>query len=343
MSNYIDEINKVDEEIRRFKPTPISELLTKQFPPIPWLVEQLIPAEGITVLSGLSGVGKTWLELVLIHSISTGVPFLNKFQTRQGKVLLVGEEDSEQFLQQRWKILGYDSDPNENFWLLIRSQFDIFSGINDLLSFSEVTGITLVCFDTFRDIFTKDENDSAAISSVIKQFRALNKQGVGVLVTHHHRKDNIFSKGNPAQTLRGSSALYGSIDTHLYLKDCGNNGVQLTQVKSRVSPKLQSFKIDKTESEGTIRFEYAGEVEEKLEKKEEAKNLIAEILTDTHEADMKELSELIAGRCGKTSLEDALKELADENLVYKYRKQGKGNKFFYSMEKPATSDNFLFS
>src|SRR5215472_9311155 len=43
------------------------------------LIEGIMP-EGVNFIGSLAGVGKTWVALSMAHALSTGEPFLGKFQ-----------------------------------------------------------------------------------------------------------------------------------------------------------------------------------------------------------------------------------------------------------------------
>lgn len=60
------------------------ELLSKTFEPMGWLVPDLIPAEGLTVLGAKMGQGKSYFLLQLAISLSTGTPFLGRQTERRG-------------------------------------------------------------------------------------------------------------------------------------------------------------------------------------------------------------------------------------------------------------------
>jgi Mrp family chromosome partitioning ATPase len=55
--------------------TPFNELLQTQFPPDTWFVENLI-GPGLTVLTGASKVGKSWIALQLATALDQGGYFL---------------------------------------------------------------------------------------------------------------------------------------------------------------------------------------------------------------------------------------------------------------------------
>jgi RecA-family ATPase len=82
-----------------------SELLSKTFAPMPWLVPDLIPAEGMTVFSAKMGMGKRYSLLQLATALSMGTPFLERETKRQG-VLFIALEDSERGINDRHEQLG---------------------------------------------------------------------------------------------------------------------------------------------------------------------------------------------------------------------------------------------
>lgn len=85
--------------------TTSAELLDKHFEPMQWLVQDLIPAEGLSVLGSKMGNGKSYFLLQLAAALSTGTPFLGRQTQRQG-VLLIALEDSERRINSRLEQLG---------------------------------------------------------------------------------------------------------------------------------------------------------------------------------------------------------------------------------------------
>lgn len=48
--------------------------------PVPMLIEHVLPAEGITLIGSLSGVGKTWIALLMAKALRTGKPLFGHYQ-----------------------------------------------------------------------------------------------------------------------------------------------------------------------------------------------------------------------------------------------------------------------
>ena len=84
------------------KPTPISayDLMKKEFPPIDYVVPDILPA-GLIVLGGKQKIGKSWFDLNLSLAVASGGIALGRYQVRQGDVLYMALEDTERRLQDR--------------------------------------------------------------------------------------------------------------------------------------------------------------------------------------------------------------------------------------------------
>lgn len=82
-----------------------SALLAREFAPMGWLVEGMIPAEGLTVLGAKMGLGKSYFLLQLAAALSTGTSFFGREVKRQG-VALIALEDSDRRIHDRLNQLG---------------------------------------------------------------------------------------------------------------------------------------------------------------------------------------------------------------------------------------------
>ncbi len=104
------EIEGIANSISNYDPAPsvkleletetASSLLSREIPPIRWVVEGLLP-EGQGVCAGPPKTGKSLLALQLGASCVHGKPFLGKFPVEQGRCLFLGLEDSKRRLKDR--------------------------------------------------------------------------------------------------------------------------------------------------------------------------------------------------------------------------------------------------
>src|SRR3989339_1543600 len=81
------------------------ELLSKKYSSNRWLVNKLIPFNGISCISGKPKVGKSIFTIYLAICIASGIKFLDEFEVEQGGVLLISKEDPEWLIQDRLKSL----------------------------------------------------------------------------------------------------------------------------------------------------------------------------------------------------------------------------------------------
>jgi hypothetical protein len=88
------------------RPLPLATLLTKDFPPLVWLVPRFIAQGQLVLLGGRPKGGKSWLVLQLVQCIDTGQPFLGK-ETKMAKALYIALEDGERRVYQRCQLLKW--------------------------------------------------------------------------------------------------------------------------------------------------------------------------------------------------------------------------------------------
>ncbi len=99
------------------------DILRAEFPELQWLVQDLLPGEGLTILAGRPKVGKSALALQLALAVSTEQTFLDR-ATSRCPVLCYALEDSERRVQDRLLALGAqagDSAPYRSNWIFLPS------------------------------------------------------------------------------------------------------------------------------------------------------------------------------------------------------------------------------
>ena len=77
------------------------ELQSMEFPPIAWIVRNIIPAEGVVLLCSKPKFGKSWLAYDLCIACTTDRFTLGTIKPAQGNVLYLALEDSKRRLQRR--------------------------------------------------------------------------------------------------------------------------------------------------------------------------------------------------------------------------------------------------
>lgn len=190
------------------------ELLDMDFPPVPWLVRDLIPDEGMTFLGGKKKLGKSWLALQIAQAIAAGVPVLGR-ETVQGSVIYICLEDG----RRRVKSRLVKQHTTRGLPITYCTRFPPLDGdgmgtLHDLLGALQPK---LVIIDTLAAAKTSktEENAAGAMADIGNYLRETGQYfKCGLLVTHHHGKMTV---GDPGNDLRGSSALAGAADVNLGL------------------------------------------------------------------------------------------------------------------------------
>ena len=77
------------------------QLQSMTFPPLSWILPNIIPAEGLTILCSKPKFGKSWLVLDLCIACTHDRFTLGKIKPTQGDVLYLALEDSKRRLQRR--------------------------------------------------------------------------------------------------------------------------------------------------------------------------------------------------------------------------------------------------
>lgn len=199
------------------RPLPLSALLTKEFPPLVWLVPGLIAQGQLVLLGGRPKGGKSWLVLQLVQCVDTGQSFLGK-ETKTAKALYIALEDGERRVYQRCQLLKWQ--PRQAEVLFHVGRFDGSDGLAGpgLAQIDRLAlAYDLIIIDTLIATLSGgiNENDNTRMGLIINELaRIAHKSDTAVVLVHHTGKSNSDDIFN---TLRGASAIRGGYDVGLLL------------------------------------------------------------------------------------------------------------------------------
>jgi RecA-family ATPase len=186
-----------------------------------WFVRGLIPKNSFTVLGGHPKSGKTLLVIDLGMAAVTGREFFGR-ETAQATFLYVTEEGSPVEMRKRFRRLiasGGVPDPGAVRLIYRRgTRFDDPRSWDAVRhEIQTIDGPVLLVLDPLRDLLIGDENDSNILNRVGHAIREVLRDfpDVTVVLLHHLAKR---SEGSGGVQLRGSTALWGSVDCTLLLK-----------------------------------------------------------------------------------------------------------------------------
>ena len=318
----------------------------KEFPKERWWIDGLIPKNSLVILAAPSGERKSWLALEMAKCIISGTQFLNHFETKKARVLYIEQETAQWEIQRRGRQLGIPRE--EDFSLLSQDELNLnVPGTVDRL-FNVITErkIEVVFVDTFRSVGGGIHEDKGEeIRAFFSRFKSWKDHGITIVFLDHCRKPRLFENAQTPKKdqLIGSQDKTASVETlHMMRSKERSDEITFYPMKMRVGRELPPFRIninDQKDGETTATIlSYAGEIDEHQLKKDDAKESILTHLEDeTEKKGSKEIIKVLNGKCGKTAIEDALKEMREENIIG-WEKVG-GKYLYWDKEKICEDNN----
>ena len=193
------------------------ELANKQFPPLIWVVKDILP-EGCYLLSARPKVGKSWLALQCCLAVAYGSRTLNR-EVQAGKAIYLALEDNQRRLQARLKIMrpqGYSTDN-----LILHTEWPKLNdgGLEALEKLIISESPRLVVIDTLakvRPSMGRNSNLYESDYSAVAPLTGLaNKYRCCILVVTHNRKGK--SDSDALEQISGSLGLSGAVDGALVI------------------------------------------------------------------------------------------------------------------------------
>ena len=200
----------------KFEPIDARTLSITPLPPVRWLVPNLLSG-GLSMLSGGSKIGKSWLCLWLCLQLAKGGELWGR-PLRAQAVLYLCLEDTYSRIQNRLFRLSEEEMPDNLYFQTVCEGLGhgLEEQIEQFLAVRPDTG--LVVIDTLQKVRTSDANgnvyacdyrDMSALKSLA------DRHNIGILLVHHQRKDQT---GDPFDDISGSVALMGGADTSWVLR-----------------------------------------------------------------------------------------------------------------------------
>lgn len=301
-----------------FKPLLLADFMAIKFEEAKWLVEDLIPAGGIVAVSGAPASYKTWFILNMALSVTQGTPLFDRFQTEQGNVLLIDEENDGRTLQERFIVLEKKSD----LQLHVLSLYEFMltpKMVKDLILYAKKHNIKLVIFDSLVRIHASEENSATDMAKVTRLLKRIAKEDIAVVFTHHNRKPGPKQFGG-SQEMRGSSDILASVDAHLTIdRKQGENTIVVNQKKMRQAPEIKPFNLTLLSDDSGVKFKYEGEQPTTISTRDQCKENIESILKETDRPlAKKEMFDLIKSEVkgGYSTFRTALNEMVTDGKLF---------------------------
>lgn len=268
-----------------FKPESMAALLARPQPVISWLIESIWVDKSRGLIAGNPGIGKTWLALEMLLSVSTGLRCLNKYKVKPGAVLLVEEESSTDNLARRIHCMargrGLEDSDLVDFHHITRQFLKIPKHEKELIAFIKHHSIQLVVFDSLRRFHGADENSSEKMQPVLDSFGRINIDASCSVILIHHLSKQPNEKGprKPVfERMRGTSDLWAWRDCIIGMEgeQEGTSASCSFQFRDAESPAPISIKrhVDDVTGATTLELVNIEELEEFADKSDAILNYI---------------------------------------------------------------------
>jgi len=205
--------------------------------PIRWAVKRWIPDQGLTMIYGESGAGKTFVLLDVLCHMAAGMQWQG-LKTKPGVVVLLAGE-GHHGLRQRvaaW-CMHHQVDRLDNL-LIANKAIDVDSpaaAIQILHAVMEATDeeVAFLAIDTVNNHMSGDENSARDTRMFLNQVAVVSSAlGAGVAINHH-----VGVAAEAKTRARGSSAWKASLDASILVtNDDGAITVKCTKMKDAEEP-----------------------------------------------------------------------------------------------------------
>ncbi len=321
-SVVLSEIPSNGLQAPKFNITRLDKLLNEPEEKVNWILDQILPTAGTSLLVGKPKVGKTTLVRNLLICISQGKPFLGR-QTQKGAVLYLALEEKRSEVIRHFKEMNV-SGQEEVYLHAAVAPPEALDLLREELSKKE---FALIVIDPlFRLVRIRDGNDYIQVTNALEPLVSLARtSGAHILCVHHLGK----GEREGADAILGSTAIFGAVDTAVILK---------RTEKYRTLKTTQRYGLDLEETvlnfDTNTRTVLLGESKSRVERKNLSENILEVIQRAGHPITGSEIEEQVEGR---TQLKrEALKWLIEDKQVERTGRGGKGDPYKYSCSRVPT-------
>lgn len=252
-------------------------------PPPSWLVKDLIPETGITIIGGETGTQKSFFAQEITSAVLNNRLVAGHFEVlKPGMVVYIDIENGYALVRQRLSGLG----PVPKNMLYLQNNDLVFDLRGEKLQdaikiFIETINPVLVVIDTLRSAWSGDENKSDDVNLLhMNLLGPLSLDRAVILVTHTKKRQQDRNNSDELGDVRGSSDITGKATCVLTLRKTLDS-VNVYNRKIRFALPIKPFSLRlKTEGEKFC-YEYIGEAAEDLTKEQDCINQLRDWLKAT--------------------------------------------------------------
>lgn len=259
-----------------------------------YIIDSLVPRDGLTVLGGAAKTGKTTLCMQMMHDIITQNTFLDKrimhSEENPTKTLYITNEDSETICFSRLLQIFGEDDGIENIEIVMNKRLRYADGT--LLDFVEAAAeedYNLFIIDNFRSFgvdagIEKDVSGARLTERLQWMTDMCEELHISIILIHHTRKTSQNGRSvNVADELAGGSAISSAAQSIITLSRT-RKGPLLLECTSKIA---EDQKMYLTRTSSPLRFaaEDLNKAERDAEKAEYLKTGIHAVFQKIFETD----------------------------------------------------------
>jgi hypothetical protein len=284
----------------------------------------------LALLVALGESLKSWMASDGILSVGTGSEWLGRFKCEQGRALFIDYEAGDYEVRRRLQRLAVGrgfATPVQGIALLSMPPWPITS--DEFFAHFETlaTEYALIVIDSLAGgSGGGDENDSRFAGALYRLKSVAAATGCVVLVIHHARKSSPNSNDHdPREMVRGSSAIFNSVDVVLYLRRHGEGqSFLVTQAKARGTKRIEPFVVSIEDVGADASVMRSGDPSDEPEVEDDAgtfnavKAKVVRLLACEH--DLRSASEIYRRIRGtKKTVLEAVKELEERQTITRHQ------------------------
>lgn len=206
------------KEGERWGAIPVNgaDLMDEDIPPLEWLVPDLLPAEGVSIISAPSKSYKSFLAMQICLALSRGGKFFGR-QCEQRVCLYADLEGGKRREQDRLRKMGATKEDLKNLYLVPGESIGVIGqGLEEWIGLQKkyIPLLKLVIIDIFMlvrpalgrysgDAYRIDTTDIKKLSKVAKDL------DIAILLVHHNNK--VQKEADVFNKMSGSTGMSGAV------------------------------------------------------------------------------------------------------------------------------------
>lgn len=227
----LDELRIICESVARYSPrqavetTPLEDQtdsfieFMKDQAPTSYLIDGLVADNSINIIAGLQESRKSWILLDLAMSLASGTQWLNQYECKTKKVLLIDQERPKSEMQRRLTALRNARGLNASDFegrLILRSKttfrVNLDRSFEHLSAEIERLRPDVLLVDSLKTFVTCNVESNQEMQSVFEKLKELrNKHHLTIVLLHHENKGAYARKREEreitAENIAGASSI----------------------------------------------------------------------------------------------------------------------------------------